>query len=63
MKLTNTMASALFENELLQRKEVEHNKSSKTLGKADEYWQLRSRLSASYHDLKHTNIIWGWFLS
>lgn len=45
-------------SELLQRKRVEHGKSSKTLGKADEYWQLRSRLSASYNDLKHIKIFW-----
>lgn len=56
MRLTNAVTSALFESELLQRKRVEHGKSSKTLGKADEYWQLRSRLSASYNDLKHIKI-------
>jgi len=63
MKLTNTVTSALSESEFLQRKGVEHDKSSKRLGKADEYWELRSRLSASYDDLKHTKVFLTFFSS
>lgn len=36
---------------------------AKKLGKADEYWQLRSRLAASYDDLKHTKILSYFFLN